>query len=234
MFFTKKKIIDSGILEGMHDVHSHILPGVDDGVQTVEESLAILDYYEGLGMTKVILTPHIMEDIPQSLPDLRQRFDALKSVYKGGLELSLAAEHMLDCSFFSLLEKGGLLTLWDNYLLVEMSYAQPVVNIFECVKKIMSKGYFVVLAHPERYLYLKREEYKRLKEMGVFFQLNLTALFGAYGGEVRDNARRLLESSYYDFIGTDIHRLKHLSKILDDAKLSRKQIRLIQSIKDKN
>ena len=234
MFSFKKNIIDSGILHGMYDVHTHILPGVDDGVQSTEESLAILYYYEGLGMTKVIFTPHIMEDVPQSLPDLRQRFENFKSVYNGNLELSLAAEHMLDSSFFSLLEKGDLLTLWDNYLLVEMSYAQCVVNIFDCVKRIMSKGYFVVLAHPERYLYLKQKEYKRLKDMGVLFQLNLTAMFGAYGDGVKKNAQYLLESEYYDLVGTDIHNLIRLSKFMNEAKLSKKHIRLIQTIKEKS
>ena len=233
MFFTKKKIIDTDIFHNMYDIHTHILPNVDDGVRSKEESLAILDYYEDLGMTKVILTPHIMEDIPQDLSDLQERFECLKSDYNGSIELSLAAEYMLDYSFFKLLGSDDLLPLWDNYLLVEMSYAQPTVNIFECVQKIMAKGYFVVLAHPERYLYLKRNEYKRLKELRVFFQCNLTALFGAYGDKVRDNAIWLLESSYYDFVGTDIHSLKGHSKILNEARLNKKHIGLIQCLKEK-
>lgn len=234
MFFRKKRAVDSGIFEGMMDVHTHILPSVDDGVRSTEEALAILDYYEELGMAKVIFTPHIMEDVPQDISDLKQRFDALKSAYNGNLKLSLAAEYMLDYSFSKLLEKGGVLTLWDNYLLVEMSYAQPVVNVFECVQKIMDKGYFVVLAHPERYLYLSREEYKRLKDMGVFFQLNITALLGAYGSEVQENAAWLLKTSCYDFIGTDIHSLKYHAKMLNDAKLSRKQISILKAIIVKN
>ncbi len=230
MFCFKRKIINTDILHGMCDVHTHILPMVDDGVQTEEESLAILDYYESLGISKVIFTPHIMEDLPQDIDDLRQRFEALSSAYCGNVELSLAAEYMLDYSFFSLLEKDNLLTLWDNYLLVEMSYAQGLVDIVKSVQRIMTKGYFVVLAHPERYLYLSQREYKQLKDIGVRFQLNLTALFGAYGDSVRDNAIWLLESSYYDFIGTDIHKLKYHTKVLSEAKLSKKHIKFLHAV----
>ncbi len=233
MFFIKKKIIASGIFHGMCDFHSHILPNVDDGVHSPEEALAILDYYESLGMTKVILTPHIMEDNPQNISDLRKRFDTLSSAYNGKMKLSLAAEYMLDYNFFSLLEKDNMLTLWDNYLLVEMSYAQPVVDIFDCVSQIMAKGYFVVLAHPERYLYLSRDEYKRLKEIGVCFQLNLPSVCGTYGKRVKENACRLLKLSYYDLIGTDIHSFKYHNNIFNETKLSKKYISFIQNINNR-
>ncbi len=233
MFFSKR-VVNSDIFKDMLDAHSHILPGVDDGVRTSEESFAILDYYEQLGMKRVIFTPHIMEDVPQDIDDLKQRFESLKSDYSGGLELSLAAEYMLDYAFFALLEREDMLPLCDNYLLVEMSYAQPVVNIFECVDRIMAKGYFVVLAHPERYLYMSREEYAQLKDLGVKFQLNLTSLLGAYGTSVNKRAKWLLESSYYDLIGSDIHSLRHSSKVLNDGKLSSKHIKLIEAIKSKD
>lgn len=234
MFFIKKKITESGVFYGMCDFHSHILPAVDDGVRSTEEALAILNYYEGLGITKVMLTPHIMEDVPQDISELRLKFESLKSLYHGNIELSLAAEYMLDYSFFSLLEKGNMLTLWDNYLLVEMSYAQPVVDIFDCVRQIMAKGYFVVLAHPERYLYLNQDEYKQLKEMGVYFQLNLPSICGTYGKRVKDNAYRLLKLSYYDVIGTDIHNFKFHYKVLTETSLSKKEINLIQNINNKD
>lgn len=223
-------ILESGIFSTLTDCHTHILPGVDDGVRTEKEALEILSYYESIGVKRVILTPHVMEDVPQDVSDLRSRFQALESAYKGSLELSLASEYMLDYSFFSILEKGDLLTLWDNYLLVEMSYAQPVLNIFECVERIMTKGYFVVLAHPERYLYLTPKESKGLKDIGVKFQLNLTALLGAYGDRVKDRAKWLLDSSYYDFVGSDIHSLKYHSGLLRKGKLSKREITLIKDI----
>ncbi len=234
IFNKKQTLKDSGILTDLVDIHSHILPDVDDGVKTTKEALSILDYYESLGIKKVALTPHIMDNIPQEVSDLKQRFNALKSDYNGNIELSLAAEYMIDCSFFELLEKGDLLTHYDNYLLVEMSYLHPVVDIFDCVKQIMAEGYFVILAHPERYLYLSRDDYHKLKDRNVKFQLNITSLFGDYGKSVEESAKWLLSSSYYDFIGSDIHRLKHHTKTFNSATLSKKEISALQAIKAKN
>ena len=241
-FEKKLSIEESKILVNLTDCHSHILPGVDDGVQTKEESFEILKYYENLGIKKVIFTPHIMVDIPQSLDDLRLRFAALKEEYNAmnagsattKVELSLAAEHMLDYKFFEILDAGDMLCLWDNYLLVEMSYLQHSLNIFECVKKIMSRGYFVVLAHPERYLFLYDNDYKKLKSMGVLFQLNFTSLFGAYGDNVKKKALTLLNSSYYNLIGTDLHRIRSLKHLVNDATLSKKQLSMLEVIKENN
>lgn len=241
LYLLKKRIpiLESGIFNAFTDCHTHILPGVDDGVGTEEEALEILSYYERLGVERVMLTPHIMEDLPQDVSDLRSRFQRLQSLYTGKIELSLAAEYMLDYSFFSILERGDrgerddMLPLWGDHLLVEMSYAQPVLNIFECVERIMSKGYFVVLAHPERYLYLSPKEYKRLKEIGVRFQLNITSLLGAYGDRVRDRARWLLDGSYYDFLGSDIHNLRYHSGLLNAGKLRKREIALIRGVVEK-
>ncbi len=230
LFAHKQLLINSGFFDGFTDYHSHILPSVDDGVRSTEEALAILDYYEKLGVKKVMLTPHIMEDIPQDTSDLRLRFETLKSEYNGIVELSLAAEYMLDYSFFSILDRGDMLTLCDNHLLVEMSYAQPVLNIFECVERIMTKGYFVILAHPERYLYLSPDEYKQLKDIGVKFQLNFISLLGAYGSEVKKRACKLLNSSMYDIMGSDIHKLHYHQRVMDSVKLSRKTIKQLQAL----
>lgn len=234
IFNKKRTLKDSGILTDLVDIHSHILPDVDDGVKTTKEALEILDYYESLGVKKVTLTPHIMDNLPQDVSDLRQRFNSLKSDYNGNIELSLAAEYMIDCSFFELLEKGDLLTPYDNHLLVEMSYLHPVVNIFDSVKQIMAEGYFVILAHPERYLYLSQDDYHKLKNSNVKFQLNLTSLFGGYGKKVEQSAKWLLSSAYYDFIGSDIHQLKHHRRVFDNATLSKKEINALQAVKAKN
>ncbi|MFR9546636.1 MAG: CpsB/CapC family capsule biosynthesis tyrosine phosphatase [Rikenellaceae bacterium] len=230
LFTHKQTLVKSGFFYGITDYHSHILPGVDDGVHSIEESLVILDYYENLGVKKVILTPHIMEDMPQDISDLRLRFETLKSEYNGTVELSLAAEYMLDYSFFSILDSGDMLTLWDNYLLVEMSYAQPVLNIFEYVELIIAKGYYVVLAHPERYLYLNPDEYKQLRDIGVKFQLNFISLLGAYGSKVKKRAYKLLNSSMYDIMGSDIHKLHYHQKLIDSITLSRHTIKQLQSL----
>lgn len=161
MWPFKKRISlkSSGIFAGLTDWHSHILPGVDDGVQTMEESLAILQQYEVLGVKAVWLTPHIMEDIPNTTMRLKERFAELQQAYPGPVALHLAAENMLDHLFEERLESNDLLPIGDagNRLLVETSYFNPPMNLYETLERIKSKGYYPVLAHPERYVYMAIE-----------------------------------------------------------------------------
>lgn len=203
-------LVDSGIFNGFTDWHSHILPGVDDGVQTMEESLAILCLYEALGVTTVWLTPHIMEDIPNETAFLRQRFSELKAAYTGPIELHLAAENMLDNLFDERLESNDLLPLGEkgDHLLVETSYFNPPMNLHATIERIKANGYYPVLAHPERYVYLNARDYGKLKVRGVKFQLNILSLAGVYGRSVKKKAKELLNNGYYDFLGTDIHHVE--------------------------
>lgn len=225
----------SGLLNNFTDYHSHILPSVDDGVQTCEEALQILSFYEEQGVRRVIFTPHIMEDMPKnSAGFLRAEFAKFQHLYNGKLGLSLAAEYMLDGGFNKHLKSGELLCLFDNYILIEMSYAIATVNYISIISEIMSQGYFVVLAHPERYLYLRKEEYRELKGMGVMFQLNFPSLLGVYGKSVQERAKWLLETSYYDLVGSDVHNFKHFSSTLSRGRLSKSHIGLIKNINNKN
>lgn len=203
-------------MKGFTDWHSHILPGVDDGVRTMEESLAVLRRYEDLGVEDVWLTPHIMEDIPNTVTHLRKRFAELRTAYSGRVRLHLAAENMIDALFDERLSAGDLLPLGGggDHLLVETSYFSPPVGLDGILKRIESKGYYPVLAHPERYVYMDEADYERLRGMGVRFQLNLPSLAGLYGPEVKDKAERLLEGGYYQLIGTDTHRLQVLEEML--------------------
>ena len=143
----------SGILKGMTDCHSHLLPGVDDGVGTLDESLRILDMMEKHGVRKVWLTPHIMEDIPNETVTLQEKFQELKRSYNGTLELALAAEYMMDNLFEERLEKDDLLPLEEGkrYLLVETSYFNPPMELLSVLQRIQKKGYYPLLAHSERY-----------------------------------------------------------------------------------
>lgn len=208
-FHKKQTLAESGYFRGFTDWHSHILPGVDDGVQTMEESLEILAKYDELGVREVWLTPHIMEDIPNTTAHLRERFRELQGAYKGNITLQLAAENMLDSLFEERLEKNDLLPIGENgnHLLVETSYFNPPMGLRNMLLRIKDKGYYPVLAHPERYMYMGKDEYLQLKMMGVKFQLNLFSLMGMYGKEAQEKARKLQKAGMYKYIGTDIHRL---------------------------
>ena len=208
-FFNKRISLQaSGIFQGFTDWHSHLLPGVDDGVQTLDESLQILAEYEQLGIQEVWLTPHIMEDIPNTIQHLRTCFAELQSVYTGKIALHLAAENMLDNLFEERLAKNDLLPLGTNgkYLLVETSYFNPPMGLQNILLRIKAKGYYPVLAHPERYVYMNKADYAKLKNIGIRFQLNLFSLVGFYGTDVLKKAENLLCDGMYDLIGTDTHQ----------------------------
>lgn len=231
LFSIHQTLEGSGVLRGFTDWHSHILPGVDDGVQTEGEALDILHLYESLGVESVWLTPHIMEDIPNTTSALRQRFERLKAVYNGPVRLHLAAENMLDALFEERLEAGDLLPLGDagDRLLVETSYFNPPMGMRHIMRRIQSKGYHPVLAHPERYVYMERDDYLRLLNMGVLFQLNLPSLFGGYGPDVCSKAEWLLKNGHYSLTGSDIHQLHVWTELLT-RKTDKKLLRMVGGI----
>ena len=328
MFFFNKKhtIAASGILAGATDHHSHILPGVDDGVETMDEALRILATYETLGIKELWLTPHIMEDVPNTPDKLAERFVELQTAYKGNITLHLAAEYMIDNHLRKLLqeikdspsfergavqpeafqetpplfegavrnhstacddgyfstpkecpqgsnpsedrrgekspkeyplgttegnqtnncpsyvrgasdavaegvditntqginspslvkreypkgegvETNNLLPIGKkgDHLLVETSYFNPPMRLKETLRLIKSLGYHPLLAHPERYMYMEKEEYLELHEEGIKFQLNLASLAGGYGKAVQKKALWLLSNGLYSVAGSDLH-----------------------------
>ena len=216
--FTKYySILDSGFLEGATDWHCHILPGVDDGIRTMESALEVLDYYHEIGIREVWLTPHIMEDVPNKTGFLRERFAELQAAYSGPIRLRLAAENMLDALFEQRLAEGDLLTFSGKFLLVETSYFNPPMDMDGIISKIKSAGLFPILAHPERYMYMDEREYAGLKAQGVLFQLNLPSLVGAYGSTVRSKAEMILKKGWYDLSGTDLHRKSAFTHLLDES-----------------
>lgn len=216
MMFFKTTIEDSGLFRGYTDWHSHLLPGVDDGIKTFDDALHILRRYEELGVSHVWLTPHVMEDYPNRPADLRDRFAELIGKYSGNIQLHLGSENMLDCLFERRLETNDLLPITDeaDHLLVETSYFSEPVNFWETIDLIQCRGYHVVLAHPERYRYMDHRDYIRLKEKNVKFQLNVPSLSGFYGRQAHDNAKWLLSKGYYDLSGFDLHSVKSLDFIL--------------------
>lgn len=216
-FRKRQTLAQSGFFHGFVDWHCHILPGVDDGVQTMDEALHILAAYERLGIREVWLTPHIMEDIPNPTARLRERFAELLAAYKGNVVLNLAAENMLDKLFEERLEQGDLLPLGKDgrHLLVETSYFNPPMGLDDILRRIQAKGYYPLLAHPERYIYMEENDYARLKSMHIKFQLNLFSLMDLYGKEVRKRAKELQNKGMYDYIGTDLHRIAVLNNLLE-------------------
>ena len=206
---------ESGVFRGFTDCHSHILPGVDDGVQTMEETLQILAEYERLGVGEAWLTPHVMEDMPNPASHLQERFSELQAAYAGSVRLHLAAEHMLDRLFKERLSRNDVLPIGPqgDHLLVETSYFSPPLDFHALLEQIQAAGYYPLLAHPERYAYMKEKDYERLKAMGVKFQLNVGSLCGYYGTAARRTAARLLGKEYYDCVGTDLHGLAALYRL---------------------
>lgn len=220
-FLRNRTIGETGILHGMTDWHCHILPGVDDGFRSLEDSLEALSRYESLGVSEVWLTPHVMEDVPSTTEALKNRFSELCDAYKGPLRLYLAAEYMMDNLFERRLRDRDLLPLGTGgkHLLVETSYYNPPAGLVEILKSIKTAGYFPVLAHPERYMYMDMEDYSALMDSGVRLQLNLCSLVGMYGKEVQKKAFRLLRKGYFSIVGTDLHRLSQLDFLTKTRRL---------------
>lgn len=220
-FLRNRTIGETGILHGMTDWHCHILPGVDDGFRSLEDSLEALSRYESLGVSEVWLTPHVMEDVPSTTEALKNRFSELCDAYKGPLRLYLAAEYMMDNLFERRLRDRDLLPLGTGgkHLLVETSYYNPPAGLVEILKSIKTAGYFPVLAHPERYMYMDMEDYSALMDGGVRLQLNLCSLVGMYGKEVQKKAFRLLRKGYFSIVGTDLHRLSQLDFLTKTRRL---------------
>ena len=202
----------SSLLTNFTDHHSHILPGVDDGVKKMEVSLKVLERYEQLGIAEVWCTPHVMEDIPNTTAGLQARFAELCEAYQGPIKLHLAAEYMMDALFEERLEQDDLLKLGNdgNQVLVETSYFNPPMDLDAILRRIKQKGLYPMLAHPERYVYMGKDRYKALKESGIRFQLNLTSLAGGYGSEAKDKANWILKQGYYNIAGSDLHSSKNI------------------------
>ncbi len=210
-FFSHRTLADSDILNGMTDYHSHILPGVDDGIPTWGEAIKTLKLYENFGIRNLWLTPHIMEDYPNRTETLRQQFSDFSRAYTlesgaNSIALSLAAENMLDPLFLQRLDEDNMLPIIDGrHLLIETSYYNPPWGFDNLLMRITQKGYIPLLAHPERYRYMSMGNYKELHERGIKFQLDLTAVVGAYGEEIRKKALVLLKKGYYSIVGSDMH-----------------------------
>lgn len=218
-FKTVDKLGKSGMLDGFTDWHSHILPGVDDGIRTMDESLDTLAAFEERGVKKVWFTPHIMEDCPNTTARLRERFEDLKSEYKGNLELALASENMLDSLFEERLRDNDFLPIGvkGEHLLIETSYVNPPIGMEEMIERIFAAGYTPVLAHPERYRYMEEEDYRKWRTRGLVFQCNYISLIGGYGETARKKVEWMLREGMIGLTGSDLHRKFSFDHAMDKS-----------------
>ncbi len=213
------------------DVHSHLIPGIDDGSRSMKESIVYIKRLKNMGFKKIITTPHIMkyhydntkESILKGLKALQLEVERQKI----DIEIEAASEYYLDDSFIQLIKNRDVLTFGENYLLFELSYTLKPVMLESAIFTMISAGYQPVLAHPERYIFMHKnfEEYKWLKRKGLLFQINLNSFSGYYSKAVQKIVNRLAEEGMVDFIGSDTHRerqLKHLEKNLSSVKIMKK------------
>jgi len=201
------------------DLHSHLIPGIDDGSQSMEESISLLRGMEALGYEKLITTPHIMADAYRNTPNIiRSGLEKLRKAAKTegiSMEIDAAAEYYLDDGFVKLLEEGEMMTVNGTYLLFETSYVSKPLQTEEMIFEVTSAGYTPVMAHPERYRYIKDplKEYGRFKELGVLFQVNLNSFGGHYGKSAKALADFLSKNGMIDFLGSDVHHQKQVEML---------------------
>ncbi len=208
------------------DIHSHLIPGIDDGAQNMDESIAMLAKFESLGYKKVVTTPHIMSDYfkndSNTILDGLSRLNEVKDKLNLKIEVDAAAEYYYDETLLERLNNNEkLLTFGDNYVLFEFSFHTEPPEPEKLFFELLTKGYKPVLAHFERYLFLKGniDRVFKWREKGVNIQLNLNSLTGHYGPQIKQQARALIDAEQVDFVGTDCHRMDHLLLLEKNLKL---------------
>lgn len=197
------------------DMHSHLIPGIDDGAKTLDDTVEMVRHLQSLGYQKIYTTPHIYNDyypneastIQKGLAEVRERLHT-EGV---AIEIGAAAEYFMDEHYASLLDQGALLTLPNNHVLLEMSFygAPPLLDTY--IFRTQTKGYKPIIAHPERYLFYENnfKGYEKLKAAGCLFQMNILSLVGYYNPQVQRNAQKLLKAGMIDLLGTDMHHMRH-------------------------
>jgi tyrosine-protein phosphatase YwqE len=227
-FLRSKPVLKDLIPDNHIDIHSHILPAIDDGAATIEASINLIKGLQGFGMTQFIATPHIISHVWDNTHEqiIAKAASTILELEKRNIAIPLraATEYMMDDNFVKLFKSTKLLTLKDKYVLVEMSYINAPIQLYSIIFDLQVAGYIPVLAHPERYLFYHKnfDEYKKLKRAGCLFQLNLLAIVGYYGPEIMKIAEELLKKGMYDYVGSDVHHDKHIASF--DLKVKMKDL----------
>lgn len=217
--FFNKKSDNTEQLFFTTDIHSHVVPGIDDGSPSVERSVELVKRMMDWGLEKLIVTPHVTQDTFENTPEIiTEAYGELRDgLSQAGIDIEMdySAEYRIDEMFVEQLEAGIVRRLHGDYLLVENSYIQEAFNLDQILFQIIMKGFRPILAHPERYIYYydKRERYDELHNNGILFQVNLLSLAGHYGKEQKKIAEMLIDKNYVDFVATDLHRRGHIEAI---------------------
>jgi tyrosine-protein phosphatase YwqE len=218
MFFSKKKSSSVDLSWLQADMHSHLLPGIDDGSPDMSTSLQLIRGLKELGYKKIITTPHVLWEIYPNTREtiVNKQQEVQKEIEAAGIDIEFkaAAEYFIDDHFAGQLKnKVPLLTISANLVLVEFSMVNMPMDLQEVLFEMQLQNYQPILAHPERYSFLlrKKEVFDELKNAGCLFQLNLLSLSGHYGEGIQQIAESLLKKGYYDYAGTDLHHHRHLS-----------------------
>lgn len=222
------------------DMHSHLLPGLDDGLQSIDQTVQFMRQLQQLGYQKFICTPHILSDVYPNSPDtILPKLELVRTALQENniaVQVEAAAEYMVDIDFENYLQAGKpILTFGDNLVLIEMSYVAASNNIENVIFHLKLKGLQPVLAHPERYAYYigNNEQFQRFIDLGCLLQINLLSLLGYYGEGAKTTAEQLLKKNMVSLVGTDMHHHNHLNAL---RKLAAKKsfYKLFEGIQLKN
>jgi protein-tyrosine phosphatase len=229
IFFPKKKEPEFPLLKDyssvVTDIHSHFIPGIDDGMASIEESIEMLHIMYDLGFRKIITTPHVMDAYRNTNEIILNGLEQLrKAIARENIPITInaAAEYYIDNFFFKKLKEEKLLTITGNTVLVEISYMNLPEKLTEAFFEMRLNGYSILLAHPERYPFWYRnfDVYKELKDQGILFQININSLSGYYGFPAMKIAERMIDENMVDYIGSDMHGMRHLQGLKDSLKSS--------------
>jgi protein-tyrosine phosphatase len=241
-FFTNKH--KKGVLNTLFDtievdIHSHLIPAVDDGAPDLATSISLIRQMQDLGFKKIITTPHVSEVYDNSNDTLLDGFMKLRNALKKeaiDIEVTMAAEYMINDIFEEKIRADEpLLTLPKRYILVEMPHISEPVNLYSVLKLLTSKGYIPILAHPERYRFYNRSlfDYEKIKGYGCLFQMNILSLIGYYGHAISECSWTLLNNKMIDFVGSDIHNTRHIEALKDNITVEQQQLFLTYPFKNK-
>ena len=214
--FKSKPTLKELIPNGFIDIHSHILPGIDDGAKDVNQSLELINEMKKLGFSKIIGTPHTYPGLHENnKKSILSSYNSVKNKLDNSINIDFASEYLICLEFREKARNNDILKLKDDYVLIEMSYQSPPLNLYETIFEINTLGYKPILAHPERYSFLFNDfkQLIKLKKFGLKFQLNLLSVVGYYGDDVVRVSEKLLKNGMIDYVGSDIHNINHVNAL---------------------